>query len=69
MHLTMKVVNLVDRLHLNELFDEGSNEVMLNLIKFNPKKLEAIIDKLIQTDGKTYDPNELEKRVLKELDF
>jgi hypothetical protein len=69
MHLTMKVVNVVDKLHLNDLFKEVQGEVILNLVKFNPKKVEKLIDTVLKSNGKNYEQNELEKKVLKELDF
>jgi hypothetical protein len=67
MGLTLKLVNLVDKLHLQKFFLEKDNQVLLNL-SFDPKKFEAIIDKLIPVDGKFYQPNEFEKEVIKELD-
>ena len=67
MSITLKLVELVDRLHLQSFFMEKENKVMLNL-SFNPSRIEDVIDGLLKTKGKSYMPSRLEEDVLSELE-
>jgi hypothetical protein len=67
MSITLKLVELVDKLHLQNFFMEKENKVMLNF-SFNPNRIEDVIDSLLKSKGKTYMPSKLEEDVLSELD-
>ena len=69
MTTTMRIVNLVDKLKLQNFFFEKDNKAVLVLGEFNVARLEEKIDKLFKTKGKAYVPNDFEKECLKELDF
>ena len=67
MSITLKLVALVDKLHLQSFFMEKENKVMLNLT-FDPSRLEDIINGLLPTKGHSYKPSKFELDVLSELD-
>ena len=69
MTLTMRVVNLVDKLRLQKFFVEKDNKAHLKFVEFSPARIEEALDKIIRTKGKAYRPNQFEKDCLKELDF
>ncbi len=69
MTITMRVVNLVDKLRLQSFFIEKDNKVHLKFVEFSPTRIEEALDKIFRTKGKAYTPNQLEKEVLRELDF
>lgn len=71
MSITVKVVELVDKLGLNHFFIEKNNRLYFSPIKIRLNKdlLESSIDRFLKTKGRAYKPNDLEKDVLKELDF
>lgn len=71
MSITLKIVNLIDRLKLQHYFIEKNNKTYFTPINisFSEDKLESILDKVIRTKGNAYKMNDLEKEVLKELDF
>lgn len=71
MSITIKVVELIDKLKLNHYFVEKNNATYFRpiTIKFNSDVIENVIDKVISVDGKAYKPNKMEQDVLKELDF
>lgn len=67
MSITLKLVELVDKLHLQNFFMEKENKVMLN-VSFDPSRIEELIDGLLPTKGNSYKPSQFEIDVLKELD-
>jgi hypothetical protein len=67
MSITLKVVSLIDKLHLQSFFMEKDNKVMLNL-SFNPSAIEDVIDDVLKVDGHAYRPNQFEIDVLSELE-
>ena len=67
MSLTIKLVSLIDKLHLQSFFIEKENRVMINF-SINPSKIEEFIDDHIKVDGKKYEPNQFELDVLAELE-
>ena len=69
MTLTMRVVNLVDKLRLQKFFVEKDNKAHLKFVEFSPARVEDPLDKVIRTKGQAYRPNQFEKDCLKELDF
>lgn len=69
MTLTMRIVNLVDKLRLQNLFVEENNRTHLKLMEFSPAKLEEALDKVLRTKGKSYRPSNFERDVLEDLDF
>lgn len=68
MSITLKLVALVDRLHLQNFFMEKDNKVMLNL-SFDPNKIESLIDQYFTSKGKAYKPNEFEESCIKDLEY
>lgn len=69
MTITMRVVNLVDKLRLQNFFIEKDNKVHLKFVEFSPARVEEALDNIFRTKGKKYKPNDFEKEVLRELDF
>lgn len=71
MSITMRIVEVVDKLRLNQYFVQKDNRTYFSPIhiKLNAEVIEKGIDSIIGAKGKPYKPNELEKQVLKELDF
>lgn len=71
MSITLRVVNFIDRLHLQNYFMEKENTLLFAPIRIslNEKILERKIDQLFKLKGKPYAINEFEKNCLKELDF
>lgn len=69
--ITLKVVDLIDKTKIQSLFEEKNDQVYFAPIKLklNTHLIEKIVDKVISVNGKQYEPDELEKEVLKELDF
>jgi hypothetical protein len=67
MSITLKLVELVDKLHLQSFFMEKENKVMLN-IKFDPSRFEDLINRVLPTKGHSYKPNQFELDVLDELE-
>ena len=67
MSITLKVVSLIDKLHLQSFFMEKDNKVMLNL-SFNPSAIEDVIDDVLKVDGHAYRPSQFEIDVLSELE-
>lgn len=67
MSITLKVVSLIDKLHLQNFFMEKDNKVMLNLT-IRPDHIEEVIDDVLKVDGNAYCPNQFEIDVLKELE-
>lgn len=68
MSVTLKVVELIDRLHLNNYFIEKDNRVHLKALEFNTVKLESLLDKVIKVRGVDYNPNEFELNCIRELE-
>jgi len=68
MSITLKIVNLIDKLRLQRFFMEEDNKVMLNFI-LSPDHIEDLIDDTLKVDGKTYSPSQFEMEVLKELEW
>ena len=71
MSITIKVVEVIDKLRLNHYFVEKNNRTYFSPIKirFNTVLIENLIERVINVDGKAYKPNQLERDILKELDF
>tara|TARA_B100001971_G_C18268008_1_gene596124 strand:+ start:56902 stop:57114 length:213 start_codon:yes stop_codon:yes gene_type:complete len=68
MSITLKMVELVDKLRLTQLFIEENNRVHLKFTEFNPQKLEVLLDAFIKTRGKEYNPDEFELNCIRELE-
>tara|TARA_Y100000385_G_C12963841_1_gene580940 strand:+ start:196 stop:402 length:207 start_codon:yes stop_codon:yes gene_type:complete len=68
MSITLKIVNLIDKLRLQRFFMEEDNKVMLNFI-LSPDHIEDLIDDTLKVDGKTYSPNQFEMEILKDLEW
>lgn len=71
MSITMRIVNLIDRLKLNQYFIEREDKAYFSPIhiKINTRSIENFIDHLVKVDGRPYRPNEMEKEVIKELEY
>jgi hypothetical protein len=68
MSITLRIISLIDKLHLQQFFTEKDNKVLLNL-SFDPNHLEQLVDKVLKVDGKEYCPNQFEKDCIKELEM
>lgn len=68
MSITLKVIELVDKLNLTHYFIEDNNKVHLSFTEFDPQKVEAVINKVIPSKGKQYNPNEFELNCIRELE-
>ena len=71
MSITIKIVEIVDKLKLNHYFVQKNNSTYFRpiTIKLNTDLIEKAVDKVMKAKGKSYKPSQLEKDVLKELDF
>ncbi len=71
MSITLRLVNLIDKLQIQNYFIEKDNKTIFTpvLIKFNTEALEKAADKVIRTKGKPYKINDLEKSMLNDLDI
>lgn len=71
MSITLRIVELLDRLKVQNYFLERNNKTYFTPIKihFNHNQIEVIADKIFKVNGKPYQMNDLEKNVLKDLDF
>lgn len=71
MSVTYKIVNVIDKLKLNNYFIEKNNITYFSPIKIqlNTEIIEKVVNSLINVKGREYKPNKFEKDVLKELDF
>lgn len=71
MSITLKVVDLIDRLNIQSYFLEKENKLQFTPIKisFDSIKIERRIESLIKVNGNSYKMNQFEKDILKELDF
>ncbi len=67
MSVVFKVVEIVDRLHLQKFFMEKDNKVLLNL-SLDPSKVEEFIDQKLRLKGKNYRPNQFELDCIRELE-
>lgn len=67
MSFTLKMISLIDKLHLQHFFMEKDNKVMLNLT-FNPEHIEEMIDEYLKVNGKNYRPNQFEIDIIKDLE-
>lgn len=67
MSITFKVVQLIDRLHLQSFFMEKDNKVLLNLA-LDPSKIESYLDHKLRLKGKSYQPNEFELKCIQDLE-
>lgn len=67
MSITLKIVNLIDKLHLQNFFAQKDNKVMIN-ISFDPTVIEDAIDELLKVDGRPYTPSQLEIDDIDELE-
>lgn len=71
MSVTLKVVNLIDKLKVQNFFVEKDNKTYFSPIhiKINADILEKSIDKVFSPKGKAYKKNELVEQMLRDLDF
>jgi len=67
MSITLKLVELVDKLRLQNFFMEKDNKVMLNL-SFDPNKIEDILDNVLPNRGQRYQPSDFEKDCIQDLE-
>ena len=68
MSITLKIVELVDKLNLTHYFIEDNNRVHLSFTEFDPQKIEIILNKVVRIKGKAYNPNEFELNCIRELE-
>lgn len=69
MNPTQKVIELVDKLKLQQLFVEKNNRVYFTPLRINPSKLEKRINNFLSVKGRAYKKNDLEESLLRDLDF
>jgi hypothetical protein len=71
MSITLKVVDLLDKLNVQSYFLEKESKLQFTPIRisFDSIKIEKVLEKLIKVNGKTYKMNQFEKDILTELDF
>ncbi|MFT6633330.1 MAG: hypothetical protein ACJAS4_003300 [Bacteriovoracaceae bacterium] len=71
MSITLRVVDLLDRLKVQRFFIERNQRTYFTPIRisFNQAQLEKISDRLFKVKGNAYKMNDLEKEILEELDF
>lgn len=69
MTLTARLVNFLDKTRIENLFLERNDKVTFALFSFNPNILEKTINRVFKTKGNFYHPNELEKEIIRELEY
>jgi hypothetical protein len=71
MSITLRIVDLIDKLKVQSFFVERNHKTYFTPINisFNQNQLEKVTDKLFNVDGNAYKMNDFEKKVLQELDF
>ena len=71
MSLTLKLIYLIDKFKLGHYFAEEkkTGHIGIKVFEFDPAKLEKRIDQIIKTKGHAYAPNELEQKIMEELNF
>jgi hypothetical protein len=71
MSITLKIVEIIDKLRVQNYFVEKNNKTYFTPIniQLSTEHIETIIDKVFKTNGNAYKMNEFEKEILKELDF
>lgn len=71
MSITLKLVDLVDRLKIQQFFIEKEDKTYFLPLKFqiNGEKIESTLDRMIKVKGRSYQMNDFEKQCLEELDF
>lgn len=71
MSLTLRIVEILDRLHVEKYFIEKDHEVYFRplVVKVNTNAIRNTFNKICNVDGNTYITNDFEKKVLEELDF
>jgi hypothetical protein len=71
MSLTLRVVEILDRLHVEKYFVEKDQEVFFRplTIKINTNAIRTAFNKVCSIDGNAYKTNHFEDKVLEELDF
>ena len=67
MSVTFKIIELIDRLHLQKFFMEKDNKILLN-ISIDPNRIEELIDRTLKPRGKNYKPNQFELDCINELE-
>ncbi len=71
MSITLKLVDLVDKLKIQQFFIEKEHKTYFQPFKFriNDVKIENSLDRFFKVKGNAYKMNEFEKNCLEELDF
>ncbi|MAX66273.1 MAG: hypothetical protein QF441_04790 [Bacteriovoracaceae bacterium] len=71
MSITLKVIDLIDKMKIQNFFVEKGNRTYFTpiQIKFDQQKFEEISDRLFRVKGKPYKISELEKSLIKDLDY
>lgn len=71
MSLTLRVVEILDRLHVEKYFIEKDQEVFFRplTIKINTDAIRKVFNKVCSIDGNAYKTNGFEEKILEELDF
>lgn len=71
MSITLRVIQIIDRLKLQNYFVEKDDRIMFAPIRIslNEKTLERKIDKTFKLKGRPYQADEFEVSCLKDLDF
>ncbi len=71
MSLTLRIVEILDRLHVEKYFIEKDQEVYFRplQVKVNTNAIRNTFNKFCNVNGNAYIQNDFEKKVLEELDF
>lgn len=71
MSITLKLVNLLDKINVQNYFIEKDNKVYFSpmRININALKIEHVLDKTLKVQGNSYKMNQFEKDILEELNF
>lgn len=71
MSITLKIVDLLDKLKVQKFFIEKNNKTYFApiRIKLNQSQIENIADKVFKVKGNAYKMNDFEKEILEELKF
>lgn len=71
MSITLKIINIVDKLKLQNYFLEQQNRVMFMPIRLevNEQFITEKFDQLLNTEGQPYEISDFERSCLNDLDF
>jgi hypothetical protein len=69
MSLTQKLIEWIDKLHVQNFFIQEDDKVYIKIGAIDLKKLEDWLDKTLDIEGQFYETSELEEEIMSELNY